>query len=109
MFIVGEPIVEGDVSAAQPTMLGLLLRREHPDIKSNWLKHCEIGDFYEWIGLKVLGRWITKQERKAIKILIMRMLYTAQKPTAKQGNIPFYKYLEIYLKEKDPSKKENME
>lgn len=109
LFIDGEPIVEVDVSAAQPTMLGLLLRKEHPDVKSAWLRHCEMGDFYEWIGFKVLGRRITKQERKAIKILIMRMLYTAQKPTAKQGNIPFYKYLEIYLKEKDPSKKENME
>ena len=109
LFIDGEPIVEVDVSAAQPTMLGLLLRKEHPDVKSAWLRHCEMGDFYEWIGFKVLGRRITKQERKAIKILIMRMLYTAQKPTAKQGNIPFYKYLEIYLKEMDPSKKENME
>ena len=109
LFIDGEPIVEVDVSAAQPTMLGLLLRKEHPDVKSAWLRHCEMGDFYEWIGFKVLGRRITKQERKAIKILIMRMLYTAQKPTAKQGNIPFYKYLEIYLKENSPSKKENME
>ena len=109
LFIDGEPIVEVDVSAAQPTMLGLLLRKEHPDVKSDWLRHCEMGDFYEWIGFKVLGRRITKQERQAIKILIMRMLYTAQKPTEKQGNIPFYKYLEIYLKETDPSKKENME
>ena len=109
LFIDGEHIVEVDVSAAQPSMLGLLLRKKHPDVKSAWLRHCEIGDFYEWIGLKVLGRRITKQERKAIKILIMRMLYTAQKPTEKQCKTPFYKYLEIYLKEKDPSKKENME
>lgn len=109
LFIDGEPIVEVDVSAAQPTMLGLLLRKEHPDVKSAWLRHCEMGDFYEWIGFKVLGRRITKQERQAIKILIMRMLYTAQKPTEKQGKMPFYKYLEIYLKETDPSKKENME
>lgn len=109
LFIDGEQMVEVDVSAAQPTMLGLLLRKENPDVKSAWLRHCEIGDFYEWIGLKVLGRRITKQERKAIKILIMRMLYTSQKPTKKQGKMPFYKYLEIYLKEKDPSKKENME
>ena len=109
LFIDGEPIVEVDVSAAQPTMLGLLLRKEHPDVKSAWLRHCEMGDFYEWIGFKVLGRRITKQERQAIKMLIMRMLYTAQKPTEKQGKMPFFKYLEIYLKETDPSKKENME
>jgi hypothetical protein len=109
LFIDGEQMVEVDVSAAQPTMLGLLLRKENPDIESAWVRHCEIGDFYEWIGLKVIGRRITKEERKAIKILIMRMLYTSQKPTKKQGKMPFYKYLEIYLKEKDPSKKENME
>ena len=88
-LIDGEPIVEVDVSAAQPTMLGLLLRSNHPAVKSAWLEHCEKGDFYEWVGRMVLGRGITKEERQVIKTLVMRLLYTAQKPTEKQDETPF--------------------
>ena len=108
LLIDGEPIVEVDVSAAQPTMLGLLLRDNHPDIKSAWLEHCVKGDFYEWIGSILLGRKITPDERKVIKVLIMRMLYIAQKPTEKKDNTSFETYLKKYIQEKDPSKKENL-
>lgn len=106
--IDGEPVVEVDISAAQPTMLGLLLRERYPDIRSAWLEHCEKGDFYEWIGSIILGRKITPEERKVIKLLIMRMLYIAQKPTDKKDNTSFEIYLKKYIKEKKPSKKENL-
>ena len=106
--IDGEPVVEVDISAAQPTMLGLLLRERHPDVKSAWLEHCVKGDFYEWIGSILLGRKITPDERKVIKVLIMRMLYIAQRPTEKKDNTSFETYLKKYIQEKNPSKKENL-
>lgn len=106
--IDGEPIVEVDISSAQPAMLGLLLRERYPNVKSSWLEHCEKGDFYEWIGQMVLGRKITTEERKVIKVLIMRMLYTAQRPTEQQDETPFWWYLKTYLQEKDTSKRENL-
>ena len=106
--IDGEQVVEVDISAAQPTMLGLLLRERYPNVKSAWLSHCEKGDFYEWIGHMVLGRGITSEERKVIKVLIMRMLYTAQRPTETQDETPFWWYLKKYLEEKDASKRENL-
>ena len=106
--IDGEPIVEVDISSAQPAMLGLLLRERYPNVKSAWLSHCEKGDFYEWIGRMAIGRGITTEERKVIKVLIMRMLYTTQRPTEKQDETPFWWYLRTYLQEKDASKRENM-
>ena len=106
--IDGEPIVEVDISSAQPAMLGLLLRERYPNIRSAWLSHCEKGDFYEWIGRIAIGRKITPEERKVIKVLIMRMLYTAQRPTEKQDETPFWWYLKTYLQEKDASKRENL-
>lgn len=106
--IDGEPVVEVDISSAQPAMLGLLLRERYPYVRSAWLAHCERGDFYEWIGLMALGRWITAEERKAIKLLVMRMLYTAIKPTETQDETPFWWYLRTYLQEKDESKKEHL-
>ena len=109
LLLDGEPVVEVDVSAAQPTMLGLLLREQYPNIKSAWLAHCEKGDFYEWVGRMVLGRGITKEERQVIKTLVMRMLYTAMKPTEKRDETPFWWYLKKYLKETNPSKKERLE
>ena len=89
-------------------MLGLLLRERYPNIRSAWLEHCEKGDFYEWIGRIAIGRGITSEERKVIKVLIMRMLYTAQRPTETQDETPFWWYLKKYLEEKDTSKRENM-
>ena len=108
LCIDGEQVVEVDISSAQPAMLGLLLRERYPNVKSSWLEHCEKGDFYEWIGSIILGRKITPDERKVIKLLIMRMLYIAQKPTEKQDETPFWWYLKTYLQEKNPSKKENL-
>ena len=106
--IDGEQVVEVDISSAQPAMLGLLLRERYPNVKSSWLEHCEKGDFYEWIGSIILGRGITKEERKVIKVLIMRMLYIAQRPTEQQDETPFWWYLNTYIQEKNPSKKENL-
>jgi hypothetical protein len=106
--IDGEQVVEVDISSAQPAMLGLLLRERYPNVKSSWLEHCEKGDFYEWIGSIILGRKITPDERKVIKLLIMRMLYIAQRPTETQDETPFWWYLKTYLQEKNPSKKENL-
>ena len=109
LCIDGEPVVEVDISAAQPTMLGLLLRERYPDIRSAWLEHCEKGDFYEWIGSIALGRGITREERQVIKTLVMRLLYTAIRPTENQDETPFCWYLKTYLKEKDASKKVRLE
>ena len=106
--IDGEPVVEVDISSAQPAMLGLLLRERYPYVRSAWLAHCEKGDFYEWIGRMAIGRGITEEERKVIKLLVMRMLYTAVKPTETQDETPFWWYLKTYLKEKDASKKEHL-
>ena len=106
--IDGEPVVEVDISSAQPAMLGLLLRERYPYVRSAWLAHCEKGDFYEWIGHMALGRGITEEERKVIKLLVMRMLYTAIKPTEAEDETPFWWYLKTYLKEKDASKKEHL-
>ena len=108
LLIDGEQVVEVDISSAQPAMLGLLLRERYPNVKSAWLSHCEKGDFYEWIGRMAIGRKITTEERKVIKVLIMRMLYTAQRPTEKQDETPFWWYLKKYLQEKDASKKEHL-
>lgn len=108
LLIDGEQVVEVDISSAQPAMLGLLLREHYPDVKSAWLAHCEKGDFYEWIGRMALGRGITKEERKVIKLLVMRLLYTAIKPTEIQDDTPFYWYLRTYMQEKDASKKEHL-
>ena len=108
LLIDGEQVVEVDISSAQPAMLGLLLRERYPDVKSAWLAHCEKGDFYEWIGRMAIGRGITEEERKAIKLLVMRLLYTAIKPTEIQDETPFWWYLKTYLKEKDASKKEHL-
>ena len=107
--IDGEPVVEVDISSAQPAMLGLLLRERHPYVRSAWLAHCEKGDFYEWIGRIAIGRGITKDERQVIKTLVMRLLYTAQKPTEKQDETPLWWYLKTYLKEKDASKRVRLE
>ena len=109
LCIDGEQVVEVDISAAQPTMLGLLLRERYPNVKSAWLSHCEKGDFYEWIGRIAIGRGITSEERKVIKVLIMRMLYTAQRPTEQQDETPFWWYLKTYLQEKDASKRVRLE
>ena len=106
--IDGEQIVEVDISSAQPAMLGLLLRERYPNIRSAWLEHCEKGDFYEWIGRIAIGRGITSEERKVIKVLIMRILYTAQRPTETQDETPLWWYLKTYLQEKDASKRENL-
>ena len=106
--IDGEPVVEVDISSAQPAMLGLLLRERYPYVRSAWLAHCEKGDFYEWIGRLAIGRGITEEERKVIKLLVMRMLYTAIRPTETQDETPFWWYLKTYLKEKDASKKEHL-
>ena len=109
LLIDGEQVVEVDISSAQPAMLGLLLRERYPNVKSAWLSHCEKGDFYEWIGRIAIGRGITKDERQVIKTLVMRLLYTAQKPTEKQDETPFWWYLKTYLKEKDASKRVRLE
>ena len=98
-----------DISSAQPAMLGLLLRERYPNVKSAWLSHCEKGDFYEWIGRKAIGRGITPEERRVIKLLVMRLLYTAIKPTEKQDETPFWWYMKKYLEEKDASKRVRLE
>ena len=47
--INGESFCEVDVASSQPTLLGVILKKDHPDVQSRWLDHCLSGDFYEWI------------------------------------------------------------
>ena len=108
LLIDGEQVVEVDISSAQPAMLGLLLRQRYPNVRSAWLSHCEKGNFYEWIGKLSLGRGISGEERKVIKLLVMRLLYTAIKPTETEDETPFWWYLKTYLQEKDEIKKEHL-
>lgn len=49
LTIEGEGFSEVDMSSLHPTLFGLMVKRENPDIKSQWVEHCLNGDFYEWV------------------------------------------------------------
>lgn len=66
----GEMIVEVDVSSAQPTLLGLKVKRDI-GITTEWLRHCLNGDFYEWMK-KLTG---VKVDRSVVKKYMMRYLF----------------------------------
>lgn len=49
LHINGEGFCEVDLSSLHPTLFGLCVKKEYPDIKSKWIEHCLNGDFYEWV------------------------------------------------------------
>ena len=49
LTIEGMGFSEVDMSSLHPTLFGLMVKRENPDIKSQWVEHCLNGDFYEWV------------------------------------------------------------
>ncbi len=49
LHINGEGFCEVDLSSLHPTLFGLHILKEHPDMSSQWVEHCLKGDFYEWV------------------------------------------------------------
>ena len=78
VLLDGERVVEVDVSSAQPTFLGILMFRETGK-KSEWLKQCLAGDFYDWIKEKTNS----SEDRGTIKGYMMKYLYSCYQ--AKKG------------------------
>jgi len=75
----GELITEVDVSNAQPSFLGLLVFRE-TNVRSEWLKQCLSGHFYEWI----IEKTNSTEDRKTIKKWMMQYLYSCYQPNVKE-------------------------
>ena len=111
----GELITEVDVSSAQPTFLGIMMYKE-TGVMSEWLRQCLGGHFYDgWIK-EITG---CTEDRKTIKKLMMRYLYSCYQPHKKkdfQGEhtpgggdwkkdglyLGFQKKLNEYLKVNEP-------
>ena len=120
----GELITEVDVSNAQPTLLGILMFRE-TGVMSEWLRQCLDGHFYEWIAEKTNTysnpqHTLTEEERKTIKRMVMRYLYSCYQPDLEKdyqgehiptkGNwkndgqyLSFQKRLNGFLKKDEPA------
>ena len=77
----GELVTEVDVSAAQPTFLGILRYRK-TGVKTTWLKKCLEGQFYEWIAEKTnsYNTPLTEEERNTIKKWMMQFMYSCYQP-----------------------------
>ena len=71
--IKGEGFCEVDMSSLHPTLFGLMVIERYPDVKSQWVKHCLKGDFYEWV-MDITGMCeyscdrITKEMEKIIGV-----------------------------------------
>lgn len=111
----GELVTEVDISSAQPTFLGIMMYRE-TGVMSEWLRQCLDGHFYEWIADKTQST----EDRKTIKKLMMRYLYSCYQPNLKKdfqgehkptkGNwkkdgqyLSFQKRLNEFLKKEEPA------
>ena len=113
VLLGGERVVEVDLSSAQPTLIGLKLKKEK-GLTTQWLTHCLQGDFYEWVKA-ITG---TKVQRDKVKKYVMRFLfscYGADLPKdyegdhlppddqqGKKGYQRFAQRLSSYLKEQEP-------
>jgi len=67
----GERVVEVDISSAQPTLLGLKIKKDKGKT-TEWLSQCLSGDFYEWV--KKITR--LSVERDKVKKYVMRFLFS---------------------------------
>ena len=111
----GELVTEVDIANAQPTFLGIMIYKE-TGVMSEWLRQCLGGHFYDgWIK-EITG---CTEDRKTIKKLMMRYLYSCYQPHKKkdfQGEhkpgggdwkkdglyLGFQKKLNEYLKVNEP-------
>lgn len=89
----GELVTEVDISSAQPTFLGILIYRQ-TGLKTNWLKNCLEGTFYEWIAEKTN----TQEDRNTIKKWMMQFMYSCYEPNKSQDydkpHKPTYEFIE---------------
>jgi len=109
----GERVVEVDLSSAQPTLIGMMVKKETGK-KTQWLSHCLAGDFYEWVK-SVTG---TKVQRDKVKKYVMRYLFScygsdlpgdyqgehlpSEEKDWKKGYKRFDRRLTSFLKENEP-------
>ena len=116
LLLGGERIVEVDVSSSQPTLIGLMVKK-NTGKTTEWLSNCLSGeDFYQWVK-RITG--INKRtKRDKVKKYVMRYLYSCYSPELpedyvgehlppdekewKRGYRLFEQRLTSYLKENDP-------
>lgn len=69
--IHGEGFCEVDLSSLHPTLFGLHVKEECPDIKSKWIEHCLNGDFYEWIvDITGIGKFTAERLIKELECIV---------------------------------------
>lgn len=93
----GQIIVEVDVSSAQPTFLGILMYKK-TGVKSEWLRQCLNGTFYEWIAEKTN----TQEKRDTIKKWMMQFMYSCFQPDKLKDYKGEHKITYEFRKSEDP-------
>ena len=93
----GEIITEVDVSSAQPTFLGILMYQK-TGVKSEWLRQCLGGTFYEWI----MEKTNTQEKRETIKKWMMQFLYSCFQPDKPKDYKGEHKITYEFRKTEDP-------
>lgn len=69
--INGEGFCEVDLSSLHPTLFGLYVKNEFPDIRSRWIEHCLKGDFYEWvIDITGIGNFTVERLIKELESIV---------------------------------------
>ena len=113
VLLDGEKVVEVDLSSAQPTLIGLKIKKEK-GLTTHWLTHCLQGDFYEWVK-HVTGTRVTRDK---VKKYVMRFLFSCygsdlpqdykgehlppDQIQRKKGYHRFAQRLSSYLKDNEP-------
>ena len=99
----GEIITEVDVSSAQPTFLGILMYQK-TGVKSEWLRQCLGGTFYEWIAEKtnIYNTPLTDEERNTVKKWMMQFLYSCFQPDKPKDYKEEHKITYEFRKTEDP-------
>ena len=71
LHINGEGFCEVDLSSLHPTLFGLYVKNEFPDIRSRWIEHCLKGDFYEWvIDITGIGNFTVERLIKELESIV---------------------------------------
>ena len=99
----GEIITEVDVSSAQPTFLGILMYQK-TGVKSEWLRQCLGGTFYEWIAEKTntYNTPLSDEERNTVKKWMMQFLYSCFQPDKPKDYKGEHKITYEFRKTEDP-------
>lgn len=114
LLLDGERIVEVDVSASQPTLIGLKVKKETGKT-TEWLLQClSSGDFYKWVK-KLTGTTVKRDKVKKYVMIFLYSCYGSNLPRDYQGeHLPpdyqeckkgykrFEQRLISYLKENEP-------